>query len=603
MRYPGSKPEITEEVAGYIVAALYKIFPDVIDDIIEILTGIEDGDTDDLGTWINNLKTLLSGGTVTGGAGFFEGLSKLPGFGDLIEIITGIEDGDTDDLGTWINGLKTILSGGTVTGLPTLGGALNLGGLQTMLQQIADILNGLVVTPINSAVQGVKDWFAGLVGWRSTTDTNVATATSNAASASSAASAAQTASNQIAQNINNAISGGAAAGTGAIAQAFDTVASIFGLAGAASATATAVATQAAQSAAQQNANAAKGVSNSVVFFGSDGAALPTVDWTDDGSGNIVIRGSAGRAGIKSGAADGTYGKQFNYPTATPNQSIIVVVGEKVNDPQDEYLLCRIDAGFTRGGYVRYDESGVTLGRFAKSGTTYSWTAWASQSRAINPGDMIEYCCIDATYYVHVNRVLVLTYTDSSATLSYGTTTLYGGFAMSRYTVPLLGIVNDAFRLASFSLSDKAGSVVIGIGWRLHRAATSTTSSSGSGTALSYNTLPVDVFDTTVNTSQVTVTNQARGTVTIQRSGFYQIIGALSWGSGTQAIGYVVFVNGSRATDMVANDTATWLYLNAGDTCQIGWMRPSGATTSQPFRDGGPGGGSLHFGGFLMQTAS
>ena len=40
------------------------------------------------------------------------------------------------------------------------------GGL-TMVNQIGDILNGLTVTPINSSVAGVADWFAGLLGWQS----------------------------------------------------------------------------------------------------------------------------------------------------------------------------------------------------------------------------------------------------------------------------------------------------------------------------------------------------------------------------------------------------------------------------------------------------
>lgn len=472
-------------------------------------------------------------------------------------------------------------------------------------------LLGLIPIVGQNIENTLTDYLAATANTASTASSAASSAVSTANSASSAATAAQsaassaqTAVNQVATNITNAISGGVAAGTGVVAQAYDTIASIFGLAGAASATATAVATQAAQSAAQQNANAAKGVSNSVVFFGSDGAALPAVDWTDDGSNNIVIRGSAGRAGIKSGAADGTYGKQFNYPTATPNQSIIVVVGEKVNDPQDEYLLCRVDSGFTRGGYVRYDESGVTLGRFTKSGTTYSWTAWASQSRAINPGDMIEYCCIDATYYVYVNRVLVLTYTDSSATLSYGTTTLYGGFAMSRYTVPLLGIVNDAYRLASFSLSDKVGSVVIGIGWRLHRAATS--SAVGVNATADYHTLSSpawSVFDTTVNTSQVSVTNQGQGLVTIQRAGYYQLAGSLrSSNTSYLSSGYALYVNGSRATGLLSNGQTTFLYLNVGDTCQIGYLRSTSGSTGG-WNGGEAGGGDLYFSGFLMQTAS
>lgn len=36
--------------------------------------------------------------------------------------------------------------------------------------QVMDILAGAIVTPINAAIQGVKDWFAGLLGFRATTE-------------------------------------------------------------------------------------------------------------------------------------------------------------------------------------------------------------------------------------------------------------------------------------------------------------------------------------------------------------------------------------------------------------------------------------------------
>lgn len=61
---------------------------------------------------------------------------------------------------------------------------VGLGAIQTMLNQIADILRGLIVTPINTAVQGVKDWFLGLLGWQSDTDTSVSSVTSTAAAVS-----------------------------------------------------------------------------------------------------------------------------------------------------------------------------------------------------------------------------------------------------------------------------------------------------------------------------------------------------------------------------------------------------------------------------------
>ena len=59
MRLPAQKPAITPETATLMTQALYKIFPDIIDDIIEAITGIEDGDVNDIGTFFIQLKTCL----------------------------------------------------------------------------------------------------------------------------------------------------------------------------------------------------------------------------------------------------------------------------------------------------------------------------------------------------------------------------------------------------------------------------------------------------------------------------------------------------------------------------------------------------------------
>lgn len=83
---------------------------------------------------------------------------------DLIEKLTGqaratIEDA-IDDVADFASQLGTILSGGSVgSPLPNLSGALNIGSLQTTLNQFEDIFNGVVVTPINSIVTAVKDWW------------------------------------------------------------------------------------------------------------------------------------------------------------------------------------------------------------------------------------------------------------------------------------------------------------------------------------------------------------------------------------------------------------------------------------------------------------
>lgn len=85
---------------------------------------------------------------------------------ELIERITGqaratIEDVIADAL-AFGDQLKTILSGGHVSSpLPNLVGAV-VGTQQATLDQIGELFNGAVVTPINSVVQAVKDGLAGL---------------------------------------------------------------------------------------------------------------------------------------------------------------------------------------------------------------------------------------------------------------------------------------------------------------------------------------------------------------------------------------------------------------------------------------------------------
>ncbi|MDF3308701.1 hypothetical protein P3H15_27160 [Rhodococcus sp. T2V] len=106
----------------------------------------------------------------------------------IIETLTGVIDGSLEDLEEWILSIpilgdiwavvkKVITGDGDIEIPDILGDARDfLANLDRILQQIVDILRGLVVTPINEAVQGVKDWFADLLGFRSTTTTNVTTA-------------------------------------------------------------------------------------------------------------------------------------------------------------------------------------------------------------------------------------------------------------------------------------------------------------------------------------------------------------------------------------------------------------------------------------------
>ncbi|QBJ04833.1 minor tail protein [Mycobacterium phage Elephantoon] len=87
-------------------------------------------------------------------------LSKMP-----LEVLKGFEGlipGGVDAFSTVPKAVATIMGslGDSVrAGLETV-----VASMQTILNQILEILSGGIVTPINAAVQAVKDWFAALMG-------------------------------------------------------------------------------------------------------------------------------------------------------------------------------------------------------------------------------------------------------------------------------------------------------------------------------------------------------------------------------------------------------------------------------------------------------
>ena len=92
------------------------------------------------------------------------------------------EDANNDD---FVSGIIDTIERITGIDLTILENALSgfddlIGGLQTTLNQIGDIFNGLVVTPINNAVAGIKDWFLGFLGFKSETNEGISDANANA---------------------------------------------------------------------------------------------------------------------------------------------------------------------------------------------------------------------------------------------------------------------------------------------------------------------------------------------------------------------------------------------------------------------------------------
>ncbi|WP_188492025.1 hypothetical protein [Williamsia phyllosphaerae] len=405
-----------------------------------------------------------------------------------------------------------------------------------------------------------------------------------------------------------------AASTAAATAAAD-AATASGLATTATALGVAAQNQAASSAAVQNAGSALGISASVLFSGADGETLSTVDFTDDGSGNLAIRAPLGYIGIKVGAADGVYGTRLNTPTATDNQSATIVVGDSANRDQKTRLLLRCDTSLTRGAFLEFaDNSTIRLGQWTRSGGSWDFsTVWSSAAVDVNTGQRVEFRAVGSTYIAFADGIPKLNYTDTGGALTVGAAFRWVGFAMQRQTInsnsgfpfftPITTIY-DSYRIASLAISDmKAPGAVVGIGWKFYRAA-GTMGMSTLGTS-SFAKVPANLYDNTTNLSQVTVTNQGQGVVTIQRSGYYSIVAAHSlFINGTdQSAGarWCAYVNGTLlATGAVALGVPTFVYLAEGDTIQPGMFIG---------RDGGSNlsanqiGGSCNFAGYLMQTAN
>lgn len=487
-----------------------------------------------------------------------------------------------------------------------------VGGVQTAVNQIGDIVNGLIVTPINNAVINFRNWWNSLVGWQSTTSNDVATATTNAATASSAASAAQTAATQVASNINNAISGGIAAGTGAIAQAFDTVASIFGLASAAN---TAAISAQAQLAAQQNGSDsnASGFSWSTQFSGSDGA-LSSSDWTTNG---IQIVDGTGYAGIPSGSATGYYYALANYLLATDTDSAVMTLGTLNGGNRSTFggadyytgLGIRCNADFTAGAFCRVNKSGIAIGKFTRSGTSFTFTVLSSASMSINVGDVIRFKASGSNYYALVNGSTKLSVTDSGGTISVGASYRSAGFFEQRASNTFF--TDNSFRVASFGMSDwKDGSAAVTTpSWRLRRGTTS-------AVALSVATgdqaaMPSNFYTVQDLASAVKVTTLGTGRITILQDGWYEIsasqtsndttdknsnsIGAQSyWANAWRACHWVLFVDSVAIVGPISSGSSVTVFLAAGQVVY------PGVVAAYPLSDGVSGTGAN---GYITSTIS
>ncbi|MFV8236320.1 hypothetical protein [Mycobacteroides chelonae] len=453
--------------------------------------------------------------------------------------------------------------------------------MQTVINQILDILNGNIVTPINSLVQGVKDWF-GL-------NQNKTQALNGSGQIPGSAITGAVANGAVPglQQITDAINAGAQQAVGqAIGTVENAIGLIFGLGQDALKAAIAAQTTLQEQETEQNTGG--GNSYSFVFSGADGAALNSTDWTTGPNpGDITIRGDSGYAGVKNGNSDGYFFASPNYTYATDGQSASFVLGDTQNGNYYSGVYIRCDSGRTQGAYCLAKEGEIRIGKFTRSGASWSFSTPLTLQTglsAVKQGARIEIRCSGNNYFVRVNGRQILSATDAGNTINIGAAYRYSMFSVRRAS-PFF--TYDSYRIAAFAMSDytSAGAgFSMSNSWSIRRDSTADVTygpySSGA--------FPSGFFTFNDYTTDVTLDDLGTARIEIATTGLYRISTTYRsvTAKGTSVPYWVVYKNGTRITGAIPSGCPFEIPLVAGDVVQPGFIavdydvRSNGSTGSE-----------------------
>lgn len=233
-----------------------------------------------------------------------------------------------------------------------------LGDLNSLTNQIRDILAGLVVTPINSAVQAIKDWFSGLAGKVQNLTSGGTLPPANVGSATGGANIGQ----DIIDTLNGLWAGlrGAGSATGKSATDVATAA------GATSELLTQVSSIAARLDTSVTQVIRGGGGGATDQFEREDTNLGT-DWdsTNTGAGAIATNGSSAYWEQSGGSAAMQIARNVNVETATNFQKVSFVLTEPLNTVSGWMSLGRMKADKTAYVYMfvkkDYREIGYVIG--------------------------------------------------------------------------------------------------------------------------------------------------------------------------------------------------------------------------------------------------
>lgn len=553
---------------------------------------------DDADTWktgklpqdyVQDLVTQLEQfGTDIGNA--LEELAHKVGLDRFKELFDTVAGQVNAEIGDVQNRLAAITADGKIDAAEILG-LLGLGNipllpqtkvtdlpdLNAQLNQIRDIFAGLVVTPINSTIQAVKDWF-GLSNNK--TQKLTAGGTLNAGDVVGNFDMGRV--NDLVSNLGDMLTGvktgadgTATSTTGTIGeqinQAKESLLSLLGLSRDALKSAIAAQTTLQEQETEQNTGG--GNSYSFTFSGADGAALNSTDWTTGPNpGDITIRGDSGYAGVKNGNPDGYFFASPNYTYATDGQSASFVLGDTQNGNYYSGVYIRCDSGRTQGAYCLAKEGKIRIGKFTRSGSSWSFnTPLTLQTglSAVKQGARIEIRCSGTNYFVRVNGRQILSATDASNTINIGAAYRYSMFSVQRAS-PFF--TYDSYRIAAFAMSDYTSA---GAGFSMSNSWSIRRDSTADVTYGPYTSgaFPSGFFTFNDYTTDVTLDDLGTARIEIATTGLYRINTTYRsvTAKGTSVPYWTLYKNGTRITGAIPSGCPFEIPLVAGDVVQPGFI--------------------------------
>ncbi|OHU68807.1 hypothetical protein BKG86_01770 [Mycobacteroides chelonae] len=573
-----------------ILAELKKV--PFLDDLIELITGVEDGDESDLGTWALGIRNALAGidlsnpGAVL--AAIQNAVQDIPGIGDFFEVVTGNPDSDPNDAGSFIrNALDAIRNGAQGGSAPAPGNSFitdlfnSVKGVLTTAnsaqssassaqttagnaQAAASNASGLA-SAANSTLAQLTNGFTGAVnGALNALQSLANTAKSTADSAQTTAGNASTQAQGIIDRVSGVLGGPT---SGNVVDTITTnVGAIFNLGNNAQNQAIINAAQMAAIMAANTGAANSGVSGSD-SFDRTGNDLGSTGWdfTLSGAGGVRTNGNdAYWSDSGNGAA--TEVDRFKTVTCLTDSQIYSMVlsspilespilgsGECYNG-----LIGRIDAPKQNYVYVRVGYNSIGLWKVTGGGAPVQ--IGASQPYSPQPGDTIGLICGVTAAAPRKFRILVNgaamgpDLDDTSGTLSvYGVSNRQGGKRWD--SVPRLSGQATPGRIAAFTIADYTAPTYVGSVAKLVRTNTASVNFNSAETVLANNFWTSNQRSTSdyvvdVVTGKFTVLNAGNYLVHLR----YQVS---SWGGNSYGhAGPVLFKNGA-AYERGASGFVAW----------------------------------------------